>query len=195
LAPVVVRSFSRTSRLLNLFRLLLLRFLLGFEIGQSKNKSTIRGLLEAIGNALATYIESQPEDSQLAIAITMVMWVSAIVSAFLDNIPYTATMIPVVQILADKLPTVDLATLAWSLAFGACLGGNGTLLGASANIVSKFHSPSRAHSLCSLGCVDLTEILSLFITPQQRCTKQRLVFRRIKASIFRFLTFCILESL
>lgn len=88
------------------------------------------GLLDAIGNALATYIERQPEDKQLAIAITLVIWVSAIVSAFLDNIPYTATMIPVVQILADNLETLPLATLAWALAFGACLGGNGTLLGA-----------------------------------------------------------------
>jgi len=109
------------------------------------------GLLEAIGGALASYIETQPEESQLAIAITLVIWVSAIVSAFLDNIPYTATMIPVVQILADKLDTLDLSTLAWALSFGACLGGNGTLLGASANIVTAGISKNKGFDISFLN--------------------------------------------
>eukprot|EP00804_Cyclotella_cryptica_P025859 CCRYP_002718-RA/>CCRYP_002718-RA protein AED:0.05 eAED:0.05 QI:184/1/1/1/0.85/0.87/8/1136/994 len=79
------------------------------------------GLLQAIGNALAAVIKSQPEENQLAIAITLILWVSAITSAFLDNIPYTATMIPVVTILANELPeTLDVKTLAWALSFGAC---------------------------------------------------------------------------
>ena len=55
------------------------------------------GLLNLIGNVLDTYIASQPEASQEAIAITFVLWVSAITSAFLDNIPYTATIIPIIQ--------------------------------------------------------------------------------------------------
>jgi Na+/H+ antiporter NhaD/arsenite permease-like protein len=56
---------------------------------------------------------------------TLVMWVSAFTSAFLDNIPYTATMIPVIEILAFELPdTLSLEILAWALSFGACLGGN-----------------------------------------------------------------------
>jgi Na+/H+ antiporter NhaD/arsenite permease-like protein len=109
------------------------------------------GLLEAIGGALASYIELQPEESQLSIAITLVIWVSAFVSAFLDNIPYTATMIPVVQILADKLETLDLATLAWALSFGACLGGNGTLLGASANIVTAGISKNKGYDISFLN--------------------------------------------
>lgn len=95
------------------------------------------GLLEMIGDALASLIKQQDEDSQLTVAITLILWVSAVTSAFLDNIPYTATMIPVVQILSDSLPdTLPINTLAWALSFGACLGGNGTLLGASANIVT-----------------------------------------------------------
>ncbi len=53
------------------------------------------GLLTAIGSALASVIKSQPEEDQLTLAITLILWVSAITSAFLDNIPYTATMIPV----------------------------------------------------------------------------------------------------
>lgn len=95
------------------------------------------GLLEAIGGVLASVIKAQDESQQLPVAITLILWVSAITSAFLDNIPYTATMIPVVRILNAELPeTLPLETLAWALSFGACLGGNGTLLGASANIVT-----------------------------------------------------------
>jgi len=110
------------------------------------------GLLSTIGEALAKYIESQPEEDQLAIAITLVIWVSAITSAFLDNIPYTATMIPIIQILSDSLPeTLPLETLAWALSFGACLGGNGTLLGASANIVTAGISTNKGFAISFLN--------------------------------------------
>lgn len=110
------------------------------------------GLLSKIGELLASYIESQDEDSQLAVAITLLMWVSAITSAFLDNIPYTATMIPVIEILSDELPlTLTLTTLAWALSFGACLGGNGTLLGASANIVTAGISTNKGFEISFLN--------------------------------------------
>jgi Na+/H+ antiporter NhaD/arsenite permease-like protein len=106
------------------------------------------GLLDLIGEALGNFIESQDEDKQLSVAITLILWVSAITSAFLDNIPYTATMIPVIQILADQLPeTLPLTTLAWALSFGACLGGNGTLLGASANIVTAGISTNKGFEI------------------------------------------------
>ena len=109
------------------------------------------GLLEAIGDELAKFIEGQPEDKQLPVAITLVMWVSAIVSAFLDNIPYTATMIPVIEILTDQLPSLDLTTMAWALSFGACLGGNGTLLGASANIVTAGIATNKGFEISFLN--------------------------------------------
>jgi Na+/H+ antiporter NhaD/arsenite permease-like protein len=110
------------------------------------------GLLQLIGDVLADYIEQQPEKDQLAVAITLILWVSAITSAFLDNIPYTATMIPVVRILAEKLPdTLPVKTLAWALSFGACLGGNGTLLGASANIVTAGISTTRGFEISFLN--------------------------------------------
>jgi len=106
------------------------------------------GLLEAIGEALADVIKAQNESQQLPIAITLIIWVSAITSAFLDNIPYTATMIPVIRILSDELPnTLPIKTLAWALSFGACLGGNGTLLGASANIVTAGISSNRGFKI------------------------------------------------
>eukprot|EP00979_Chaetoceros_neogracilis_P011960 scaffold3055_cov228-Chaetoceros_neogracile.AAC.5 len=106
------------------------------------------GLLEAIGGALASVVKAQSDEKQLPIAITLILWVSAFTSAFLDNIPYTATMIPVVRILADELPeTLPIKTLAWALSFGACLGGNGTLLGASANIVTAGISTNRGYKI------------------------------------------------
>jgi len=106
------------------------------------------GLLAKIGELLANYIKTQEEGSQLSTAITLILWVSAITSAFLDNIPYTATMIPVIEILADELPdTLSLTTLAWALSFGACLGGNGTLLGASANIVTAGISTNKGFEI------------------------------------------------
>ena len=109
------------------------------------------GLLDLIGDALASYIEKQPEDKQTSTAITLIVWVSAITSAFLDNIPYTATMIPVIEILAEKLPAVPLTTLAWALSFGACLGGNGTLLGASANIVTAGIATNKGFEISFLN--------------------------------------------
>lgn len=110
------------------------------------------GLLAKIGELLANYIKTQDEDSQLSTAITLLLWVSAFTSAFLDNIPYTATMIPVIEILADELPdTLSLTTLAWALSFGACLGGNGTLLGASANIVTAGISTNKGFEISFLN--------------------------------------------
>ena len=66
--------------------------------------------------------------------MVILLWVSAIASAFIDNIPYTATMIPIVLQISQGA-NVELGPLIWALAFGACLGGNGTLIGASANVV------------------------------------------------------------
>lgn len=122
------------------------------------------GLLSAIGELLVGVIERQPEDRQLAIAITLIMWVSAITSAFLDNIPYTATMIPIIEILHEALPdTLPLETLAWALSFGACLGGNGTLLGASANIVTAGISTNKGFDISFLNFL-YPGMLTMFTT-------------------------------
>lgn len=73
---------------------------------------------------------------RLAVAILLILWVSGLASAFIDNIPYTTMMIPVVKNLADNVMLdLPLQPLVWALALGACLGGNGTLIGASANVV------------------------------------------------------------
>lgn len=67
------------------------------------------------------------------LAIVLVLWVSALISAFLDNIPFVATLIPMIQTMQQG--GMDVLPLWWALSLGACLGGNGSLIGASANVV------------------------------------------------------------
>jgi Na+/H+ antiporter NhaD and related arsenite permeases len=64
----------------------------------------------------------------------LVLWLSAIASAFVDNIPMVATMIPMLQSMGQMSP-LPMESIWWALSLGACLGGNGTLIGASANIM------------------------------------------------------------
>jgi len=68
-------------------------------------------------------------------ACSLIIWVAAIMSAFVDNIPFTATMLPIVAYLSAVIPGSE-NTLWWALALGACFGGNGTIIGASANVVT-----------------------------------------------------------
>ena len=93
-------------------------------------------LLAFIGGGVEAVIESVPPRWQLTVSIALILWVSGIASAFIDNIPFTTMMIPVVVGLSEsKDVDLPLQPLVWSLALGACLGGNGTLIGASANVV------------------------------------------------------------
>jgi Na+/H+ antiporter NhaD/arsenite permease-like protein len=96
------------------------------------------GVISFIGEYVQRAIEAFPQGEggliRLTAAILILLWVSAIASAFIDNIPYTATMIPIVLQISQGAG-VELNPLIWALAFGACLGGNGTLIGASANVV------------------------------------------------------------
>lgn len=65
----------------------------------------------------------------------LILWLSAVASSFVDNIPFVATMIPLIQDLGRIGGIADLNFLWWALSLGACLGGNGTIIGASANVV------------------------------------------------------------
>ena len=64
------------------------------------------------------------------------VWTSGVASAFLDNIPFVAAMIPVIENIGEIYGAAQIQPLWWALSLGACLGGNGTLIGASANIIS-----------------------------------------------------------
>jgi len=65
---------------------------------------------------------------------TVVLWLSALASAFVDNIPFVAAMIPLLQE-AGQISQIPMESIWWSLALGACLGGNGSMIGASANVI------------------------------------------------------------
>ncbi|MEK4038542.1 ArsB/NhaD family transporter [Paenibacillus sp. FSL L8-0493] len=94
----------------------------------------VSGLVETgvIAELAAKAIEITNGD--VLMSSMMILWVSAITSAFLDNIPFVATMIPLIQEMGN-MGISNLEPLWWSLALGACLGGNGTLIGASANLI------------------------------------------------------------
>lgn len=72
----------------------------------------------------------------ISVTSIVVVWFSGIFSAIVDNIPYVATMIPLVQDIGNTVGKEAVLPLWWALSLGACLGGNGTLIGASANVVS-----------------------------------------------------------
>jgi Na+/H+ antiporter NhaD/arsenite permease-like protein len=66
----------------------------------------------------------------------IILWFSGIFSAIIDNVPFVTTMIPLIKDIGTHFPREAMHPVWWSLALGACFGGNGTLIGASANIVS-----------------------------------------------------------
>jgi Na+/H+ antiporter NhaD/arsenite permease-like protein len=94
----------------------------------------------------------QVSQGNLTIAIVMILWVSAIASAFIDNIPFTATMLPIVLFLNESMG-VSNNVLWWSLALGACLGGNGTMIGASANVVTVGLAEKAGYHISFLGYI------------------------------------------
>lgn len=95
------------------------------------------GLITYIGESASDIIRNIPADYRLAAALSIIVWVSGVASAFIDNIPFVAAMIPVCIAMAqDKELELPLFPLIYALAFGACLGGNGTIVGASANVVT-----------------------------------------------------------
>ena len=84
------------------------------------------------------------DDPRLMVAI--ILWLSAIASAFVDNIPFAATMIPVIKALAAS-SGVDLSVLAWTLAMGTDIGGSATPIGASANVVGISIASKNGHMI------------------------------------------------
>ena len=90
---------------------------------------------------------SELSGGSLVWAIILILWVSAIASAIVDNIPFTATMLPIVAYMTQTLPGAESMVLWWALALGACFGGNGTLIGASANVVTAGISERAGHPI------------------------------------------------
>ena len=90
------------------------------------------GFIDIMANAI---VESTSGDTKKA--SMMILWMSGVLSAFIDNVPFVAAMIPMVKTMGNMIGTAaDMHPVWWSLALGTCLGGNGTLIGASSNIVA-----------------------------------------------------------
>jgi Na+/H+ antiporter NhaD/arsenite permease-like protein len=98
------------------------------------------GIIDAIADGLI-----ELTDGDATVTTIGLLWLSGIASAIVDNIPYTTTMIPVVERLgASGMP---IEPLWWSLALGACLGGNATIVGASANVVTANLAGRAGHPI------------------------------------------------
>lgn len=104
------------------------------------------GGLEQTGvlKILAGIIE-KVSGGNIALMIAIIVIVSAVASAFIDNIPFAATMIPVVTNLAATTPGIDITVLSWALAMGTDIGGSATPIGASANVVGIATAAKEGH--------------------------------------------------
>ena len=99
------------------------------------------GVLEIIANFI-----SRVCGSNYYLMVAIIIWVSGIASAFIDNIPFAATMVPIIKDLAGTSDPI-LATLAWSLAMGTDVGGSATPIGASANVVGTSAAAKAGHPI------------------------------------------------
>ena len=94
------------------------------------------------------------------VLVLVVEWVAGIASGFLDNIPFTITMIPIIEIMNETNPHLN-NLLWWALALGACLGGNITMIGASANIVSIGIAKKHGVNISFLDFMKFGAVISL----------------------------------
>ncbi len=101
------------------------------------------GLLEILADKVLGLTQGD-----LTLTVMTVMWVSAVFSALVDNIPFVATMIPLIKSMAPTFGGAEaLMPLWWALALGACLGGNGSLIGASANLIVAGYAERAGHRI------------------------------------------------
>lgn len=109
------------------------------------------GLFIVVGGLEQTHILEMIADfiakisgDNVLLLVAIIIWISGLASAFVDNIPFAATMIPVIDALAAS-SGVPLSTLAWSLAMGTDIGGCATPIGASANVVGISAAAHEGH--------------------------------------------------
>ncbi len=104
------------------------------------------GLLRILADLLISFTSGD-----LVVTALATLWISAVASAIVDNIPFVATMIPVIKSMAPTFGGAEnLMPLWWSLALGACLGGNGSLVGASANLIVAGFAERAGHRISFL---------------------------------------------
>lgn len=89
---------------------------------------TETGIIKELASKIIDATDGHP-----MVTMLVLLWASALLSSILDNIPFVATLIPL--ILAMQADGMDVTSFWWAISLGACLGGNGTMIGASANVV------------------------------------------------------------
>ena len=99
------------------------------------------GILKVMANFIGDI-----SNGNLMLMIAIILWISAIASAFVDNIPFAATMIPIISSLSAT-QGVELSILAWALAMGTDIGGSATPIGASANVVGIATAAKAGHMI------------------------------------------------
>jgi Na+/H+ antiporter NhaD/arsenite permease-like protein len=103
------------------------------------------GVIEILSSALLNLT-----DGDVKLTSQLIIWLSGVMSALVDNIPYVATMIPMVENMGNTLGNEAIQPIWWSLALGSCFGGNGTLIGASANVVGAGISGKNGYKISFL---------------------------------------------
>ncbi len=98
------------------------------------------GIIEKLADLMLSSTEGHP-----VVTMLVLLWASALISSVLDNIPFVATLIPMVALMEQG--GMDVFPLWWAISLGACLGGNGTLIGASANVVVASISGKNGHPI------------------------------------------------
>ena len=101
------------------------------------------GVLQLLGNKFTEFTEGSVEKTTM-----LVLWVSAVLSAAIDNIPFVATMIPVLEAMEPELGGREAMMPAWwALSLGSCFGGNGSLIAASANVIVAGMAQREGHPI------------------------------------------------
>ncbi len=98
------------------------------------------GVIDQLANLIINLTADKPIMTML-----ILLWASALLSCILDNIPFVATLIPLITAMGNS--GIDVQPLWWAISLGACLGGNGTLIGASANVVLSGISAKHGHPI------------------------------------------------
>lgn len=113
------------------------------------------GVITMIANIIIRFGKSDP-----ILLMLIMLWGSAIISSFLDNIPFVATLIPLILVMGKS--GIDITPLWWAISLGACLGGNGSLIGASANVVLSGISEREGYKITFVDYLKIGFPLMIF---------------------------------
>lgn len=102
------------------------------------------GVISMVGHLLV-----DATGGDIVLLTIALLWCSALLSSILDNIPFVATMIPIISVMSQS--GIDVFPLWWAISLGACLGGNGTLVGASANVVLSGIAKKEGYDITFMG--------------------------------------------